>query len=117
MFHNQYFGYQKGIRFPDLDSGRAKADAQDAQYRVRVLEEQLEQTMLGLAAFWALVSDRLQITEENLIEKMTEIDLKDGVQDGRLKKHPVTCSHCQKTVSSKYIKCFYCGAELKKSPF
>lgn len=115
MFGESY--YQRGIKLPDTDSGRAKAEAQDAQYRVRVLEEKLEQTMLGIAAFWALVSERLQLSENDLIQKMNEIDMEDGVQDGRLKKHPVQCPQCQKTVSSKYIKCFYCGAELKKTPF
>jgi len=45
---------------------------------------------------------------------MTEVDLRDGTQDGRMTPVIITCPKCGKPSNSKNTRCMYCGAALAK---
>jgi len=49
------------------------------------------------------------IAESELTTLIEEIDLRDGVLDGKLQKKPTKCAKCNQVVSVRTNVCFYCG--------
>ena len=66
-------------------------------------------------ALWKLARDRLSLTEEELEAKTKEIDLRDGVADGRISEVPLKCPSCGRVSSSRFWKCLYCGLEFERN--
>ena len=57
------------------------------------------------------------LTEAGLIARAQEIDLRDGVADGRhTSEHQrLICSNCRRQLSRRAKRCFYCGCrELER---
>jgi ribosomal protein S27AE len=100
---------------PDLgpvvvpDADRRAAD--DARSRVREYESRLDRLTLVCAAMWSLLQEKTGLTEAELLKKVEEIDLSDGVKDGKVRKQAMQCPRCQRTMSSRHARCLYCGAE------
>ena len=82
---------------------RAKWDAQD-------LEERLEKLTLVCRALWSLVQEKTGLTEEDLNQRVRELDAMDGQADGKLNAKAPKCPHCGRTISPKHGRCLYCGA-------
>ena len=68
----------------------------------------LEQLTLVCHAMWTLLQERTGMSEEELLERVTELDLKDGVRDGQYVRPPVMCP-CGAKVSRKFQCCIFCG--------
>jgi len=107
--------YQTGqIAEAKTDAAEAKMSAQQYSERVRDLEYALGRTTLACQALWELLRARVGLTEDELLAKMTEVDLRDGVQDGRMTPVIITCPKCGRPSNSKNSRCMYCGAALAK---
>ena len=83
------------------------------------LTSQLDTLVLANQAMWEILVDRLDVTEEQLIKKMHEVDLRDGKLDGKIRKTELTqCEDCGHKVSANRAECYWCGSRLKYgSPF
>src|SRR5262245_37698627 len=104
----------------DRSSG-AKADAAQAERevsrysdRIRELESTINRLALASQAMWELLQNRVGITEQELIAKIAEIDLRDGAEDQRISTRLITCPNCHQTLTTKHTRCIYCGTELPK---
>lgn len=73
--------------------------------------KQLEKLSLVCQAMWTLVQERTGLTDQDLLERVTELDLKDGVLDGKYTKPPVDCPKCDAKISRKFNRCLFCGEE------
>lgn len=82
--------------------------------KVKQLEAEVERLVLSQNALWEIARDRLNITEDVLIAKMKEIDLRDGVADGKVTQVPLGCPSCGRVSSSRHWKCLYCGLEFER---
>jgi len=98
-----------------IAAGQARAEqgvaaAEDAQNRVSSLEWKVDKLTLINMALIELLTAHVGLTEAQLLEKMQEIDLRDGKQDG---KPPETvaplCEACGRTYSKRHNHCLYCG--------
>ncbi|MHC5020899.1 MAG: hypothetical protein ACYTGX_12460, partial [Planctomycetota bacterium] len=49
--------------------------------------------------------------EEELIELVTDIDLRDGHLDGKVKRQPRECGECGKVIGADKMACMWCGTE------
>ena len=60
---------------------------------------------------WELLQERTNLTEDDLMAKVRDIDLRDGVADGKLQtdKSLAKCSNCGRTMSDRHGRCLYCG--------
>src|SRR4029450_122071 len=94
-----------------------KNQSLDSNTRVRLLEDRLEKSLMACEALWILVKDRLGFTEQELLERINQVDLMDGLQDGKVKTKPLECGHCGRVVSRRHSKCLYCGASFEAVPF
>ncbi|HOA96627.1 zinc ribbon domain-containing protein [Acetivibrio saccincola] len=70
----------------------------------------IERQMIISEAIWELLKEKTGLTDEDLVKKVREIDLRDGVLDGRVKPEPpVACPKCNKKMKKGSSTCVYCG--------
>jgi len=100
-----------------VNAAGAAQDARTARRDVDSLEMRLDRAMLACEAMWTLLRDKLGVTDLQLIERINEIDLKDGNLDGCVGKTPVSCPKCRRTLSPKFSRCMYCGQPIMQDPF
>ena len=95
----------------------ASTEAHSTEIRVRALEDSLARTLMICEAMWELVRDKGGLTDADLFAKIEEVDLRDGVLDGKNHVKTVPCPQCQRTVSTRHARCLYCGYGFAKSTF
>jgi hypothetical protein len=81
------------------------------------LSLQVERLTLAAMAMAELLRDKLGVSEAEIEAKMTEIDLRDGQQDGRFRPAPIPCEKCESLNAAGRPCCLYCGHELDESSF
>jgi hypothetical protein len=107
--------YQTGqIAEAKTDAIEAKAQAAQFAERVRDLEFTTSRLALACQAMWELLRERSAITDQDLLAKMNEVDLRDGTKDGRMTPIVVACPKCGKPSNTKHSRCLYCGADLPR---
>lgn len=85
--------------------------------RLAELEHQVARLMLLNQALWELLRPRLKMTDADLEEFVRTVDLRDGVEDGKITHNAVKCPQCSRVSNSKHWKCLYCGLEFEKPIF
>ena len=98
------------IRQASAAADTATARAQRADTRTQDLEVRLEKLTLVCSAMWELLAERAELTEADLLDKVQDIDLRDGHVDGKMTKTANTCPQCGRVMSPRHAKCMYCGA-------
>jgi hypothetical protein len=96
------------------DAIEAKVQVAEHSDRMRTLEVRVSHMALACQAMWEMLRDRVGITEQELLAKMNEVDLRDGAKDGRMTPVLTSCPACGKPSNSKNSSCMYCGAALPK---
>ncbi|MDK1020837.1 MAG: hypothetical protein QGD90_04285 [Candidatus Hydrogenedentes bacterium] len=107
-----YYGGSPGG--PSGHSGRRETAGYSLQSKVAELERKLQRVELEHRVLWELVRDGLKLTEEDLEGRMRDVDLRDGVEDGKISNVPLRCPRCKRISSSKHWKCQYCGQDFEK---
>jgi len=108
----------RGINQAKNAARRGTAKALDAKRDVRYLEERLDRLTLVNMAMWSLLKEKVGVAEEDLINRMVEIDISDGKPDGKVTPGVRKCGKCGRTLSPRHRKCLYCGAaDLRATAF
>ena len=94
------------------DITHAAREAREAGREIDLLTEHVERLRLGAAALWELLRDHTQLGDEDLLAKIREIDLRDGIEDGRIREPPRGCPSCGRTNGARHRACIYCAQEL-----
>ena len=76
----------------------------------------LDRVTLMSHAIWTLAAERLQLSDDQLKERMMELDLEDGVRDRKVTVAPKRCE-CGVMVAAKPGWCISCGEHSIFSPF
>ncbi|MHC5038312.1 MAG: hypothetical protein ACYTHM_13435 [Planctomycetota bacterium] len=100
-----------------MRSSDAKSQAKRASTDVDFLKARLDRTLLVCEALWTILRDRLNLTEQELIDRVQEVDLSDGKLDGKVRRKGVFCPACGRKVTGKFPHCMYCGEEIERDPF
>lgn len=90
--------------------------ADHLKMKVVRLEATIERQALACQAMWELLQQHLPVGEKDLLKKMEQIDLRDGVADGRVTPQASACTACGRTVHAKRKNCLYCGADVAGPP-
>lgn len=90
---------------------RSEEKAEDAVDLARRLDDRIDRLALINMALWSLLQERTGLTEEDLANRVQELDLADGQVDGKVGGQVVQCPQCGRTLSQKHQKCLYCGFE------
>ena len=95
----------------EISAAQAARNAREAQREASAAEQQVDRLTLVCMAMWELLSAKTDLTEDDLIAKVREIDLRDGVEDGKLTVQGKQCPSCNRVMSRRHSRCLYCGAE------
>jgi hypothetical protein len=97
---------------------RSGSEARSAVHAVQSLESRVNSLTLVNTALWSLLQERLGLSEEQLADRVKEIDLSDGRLDGKVAPTVGVCSTCNRTMSERHRRCIYCGADSpNRRPF
>lgn len=115
---NAFWGVPQGVSDTIRRNSEASIEARNAASKAREalsgsesLEHRVDKLTLICMAMWSFLSEKTGVTEEQLIERVKQIDLMDGVADGKLHRQIAKCSQCGRVMSPRHSKCLYCGAE------
>lgn len=111
-----------GEAFRDL---RNEARNRASQYNnittrndLREMRHQVERLSLLNQALWEIIQDRLQVTDAELERIANDIDMRDGVADGKITTTAaMRCPKCNRVSNAKHYKCLYCGQLFEKPAF
>ncbi len=110
--------YNASANLAGQTARRAAGEAAEAAAELAELEERFERLALACMGMWELLQERTDLTDEDLAERIREIDLRDGQADGRVTRTVQHCPKCDRTMSPRHNKCLYCGYEaLETRPF
>ena len=102
----------------ELAAARAAAVAEQARTQVDQMQMDINRLMICSQALWELLKEQHGFTEQQLVAKITEIDMRDGKLDGKLAAQgPVACPKCGRPNTRKRVACLYCGTVLPEEPF
>src|SRR5579871_477788 len=92
------------------DAAVSRSMAESTEAVVTELRWQVNKLTLANMALFELLQARLGITEDEMLAKMTEIDLRDGKLDGHAPApQPIVCEVCGRPYSKRHNHCLYCG--------
>lgn len=100
------------INSASIDATQAKYAANDAANKSHDLEYALHRMLLINRAMWELMRERLNLTEEELMQKVSDIETRESSQSGN---EPVKCAKCGRVTHQRHGRCIYCGATMEKS--
>jgi hypothetical protein len=89
----------------DVDSLRRKLDG---------LQRRNDTLALACQAMWELLRSQANSSDELMVRKMEEIDLRDGQADGRISPPPLECPRCARKNNAVRFGCLYCGTKLSE---
>lgn len=88
----------------------ANRRAAESATELRDLHERMDHLILVCMAMWSLLREKSNFTEEQLLERVKQIDLADGKEDGQLRVAIAKCAQCGRVMSRRHTRCLYCGA-------
>ena len=95
----------------DPAAGLAEAEAQRARGTAEHVEDRMDRLVLVNMALWSLIQEKTGLTEQNLMDRVQQVDLADGQLDGKARKPLAKCPDCDRVMSPRHKRCLYCGAE------
>ena len=101
----------------DHDAAQGQRAARAVKQRLRILEANLAKTLMICETLWELLRDEHGWNEDTLHKKLYEVDMRDGVLDGKNQRKAVECPDCGHTVSARHPACIYCGRVIDMSVF
>ena len=110
MFWELY--QQRSIHAASSSASRAHSKADQVANEVELLENKIDALALACQSLWEIVRDTTDVTQDDMIAKMEEIDMRDGVADGRITPQVQACGQCGRKTSRRRPRCIYCGAEI-----
>lgn len=94
------------------------AGARDAAWKVQALELEVERLLMITEALWAILKEKHGLADEELADRVMEIDLRDGKLDGQVARSgPAQCPYCGRPTITKRPLCLYCGKALQPDLF
>ena len=107
---------QRQIREARHRAEQVGIETASAQASVARLEERIDRLTLACTAMWSVLRQRTGATDEELVTAVQEIDLRDGVLDGRHSPPPIQCPACRRLSHRRHRFCMYCEAPLPQDP-
>lgn len=104
-------GQRTASRAASLARGAAVASGTHHTNRIEDLNERIDRLAMILRGMWALLEEQ-GMTAEQLITKLEELDLADGVDDDQVTLRVLTCPSCDSKVAVGLSNCQFCGHEV-----
>ena len=83
----------------------------------QILKTNLQRSLMVSQALWEIVRFQCGLTDEDILRKISEIDLRDGQLDGKNQGTAINCPGCKQSISTRNQACPYCGQIINESSF
>ena len=100
-----------------MEAAEAKFTAREAKLQITRLFSQYGKTLLICEALWSILREKHGVSEEELAERVNQIDMTDGYLDGKVRRPPIECPKCKRPTPQRLYHCIYCGEEVEGSMF
>ena len=112
------WGYVMGQKSAAQASAFARsagaADALTGTRKLNDVDERIDRLLLLVEAMWALLKEQ-GFSDEELADKLAELDAVDGTGDGRHTPKPSDCGACGSKVAAGLRACQFCGTALPQT--
>jgi hypothetical protein len=98
---------------PDDGESVSRA-ATDGRAQNEFIQCDVEKLFMITEALWTILKEKHGCTDAELVQRVQEIDLRDGKLDGRVTKVNPDCPKCSRKLMGKRPVCLYCGAEVAR---
>ena len=100
------------IQAANYQAQSAKDLAHESAREAKNLRKDVERLYMTVQAVWELVKERTDLKDRDLAEKIKEIDLRDGREDGKDATQMAVnnCSRCGRVLEKGSSLCLWCGA-------
>lgn len=103
---------QREISRAKWEASSASSKARASAQRAEELEGAIDRLLLITHALWEIQQNVHGLTDQDLVTKMQEIDMRDGRLDGKLRKRELrNCKQCGRVLNQKHPRCIYCGSQ------
>lgn len=109
------FYQQSQINRAQQSASRAELKAETSRQYFQLLEGKIGSLALACQSLWEILEENTDITRDQLLAKMEEVDLRDGRKDGKLTKTVEACVSCGRKTSRRRPICLYCGEKQESS--
>ena len=88
--------------------------ASDVRTQNEFIQCDVEKLFMLTEALWTILKEKHGCTDAELVQRVQEIDLRDGKLDGKVAKVNPDCPKCSRKLMGKRPVCLYCGAEVAR---
>jgi hypothetical protein len=94
----------------DVEKVSHTVESQNAE--IKQINRRIDRLSLACQAMWELLRDATDFEEKDIFAKMQEVDLRDGVADGKMTPQTRECPSCKRQSNARRNICIYCGSAL-----
>jgi hypothetical protein len=98
---------------PDDGESVSRA-ATDVRTQNEFIQCDVEKLFMLTEALWTILKEKHGCTDAELVQRLQEIDMRDGKLDGKVTKVKPDCPKCSRKLMGKRPVCLYCGAEVAR---
>ncbi len=100
-------------------TNQAQTGATRSQAEIDILKLYVERLSMITEALWTILREQHGYSDEELLRRITEIDLRDGKLDGRVASNEAPrCPQCKRQhVARHRPRCLYCGSAIGAHQF
>lgn len=99
-----------------LNSTGANPNLTENAAEVDDLRRRVDTLAIACQALWEILQSQTGMDEAAILEKMTQIDARDGRLDGKAAPAVLECAACHRRGNAGQTVCLYCGASLEQAP-
>ncbi len=107
--HVQISDLQASQHVNNLDS---RKNGETLHKEVQRLDSKIDGLALICQALLEILQEKAELSDKEIVEKIKEIDLRDGREDGKLTGKMSSCSKCKRPAHSRQRTCMYCGTAI-----
>jgi len=96
------------------DSETVSRTTTDVRTQNEFIQCDVEKLFMLTEALWTILKEKHGCTDAELVQRVQEIDLRDGKLDGKVAKVNPDCPKCSRKLMGKRPVCLYCGAEVAR---
>jgi hypothetical protein len=113
-----FYSYSSSDHAARSDARSAQSTARNNSTEVQYLKSEVERLLMISEALWEFIKKDKGYEDQDLFDKVLEIDAKDGRIDGKVApEKPKKCPECSHTLPRRKPFCIYCGLRIAKDCF
>jgi hypothetical protein len=95
-----------------IDPAQTQSAAEQLRWELDALKRKSDALTLTCQALWEIVRTQTGLSDSALLERMRDIDVRDGKFDGHITPRVGHCRWCGRKNNPTRKDCMYCGAKL-----